>query len=66
MATNIDTEIRNRIDAFLTEVTDLVRQAALGAVREVLGATPAPSRSKTTGRRKKAGTRTKGGTRRCW
>lgn len=35
--TEIDQEIRNRIDVFLGEISELVREAALEAVREALG-----------------------------
>ncbi len=34
---SIDTEIRARVDAFVDELQDLIRRAALAAVKEVLG-----------------------------
>ncbi len=36
-AKDIDTQIRNRIDSFLKEIGDLVRQSALAAVQDALG-----------------------------
>ena len=67
MTTSTDSQIRSRIDSFLAEMTTLVRQSALEAVREALGngAAPArrrPGRPKGTGNgRKKAGRRASGG-----
>ena len=68
MPTPTDSQIRSRIDSFLAEMTALVRQSALEAVREALGNGEAParrgpgrprgSRNKATGsRRKKAARR---------
>ena len=71
MANPIDSQIRSRIDSFLAEMTTLVRQSALEAVREALGngAVPArrgPGRPKGSGAgngRKRVGRRAKGGKR---
>ena len=40
----IDTQIRDRVDAFITEITSLVRETALDAVREAIGESGSPKR----------------------
>jgi len=50
--TAIDDQIRTRIDAFVEEISGLVRQAAVEAVRAALqGSTPAPSPAARRGRK---------------
>ncbi len=47
----IDSEIRDRIESFLTEISQLVKASALEAVREVLGdGGPAPARTAVAAR----------------
>jgi hypothetical protein len=49
----LDSTIRIRIDAFVTELTSLVKEAALASVGEALGSTPrrGPGRPRGTRRR---------------
>jgi hypothetical protein len=63
--TALDTEIRSRIEAFLGEISSLVRQSALEAVREALGGNgigseAAPAR-RGPGRPRGSGTGARGG-----
>lgn len=53
--TSSDHAIRIRIDAFLAELSELVRSAALGSVHAVLGGEPAPGRSRGPGRPRGSG-----------
>ena len=49
--TNIDAQLRQRVDAFVNEMSDLIRQAALEAVSEALGgAQPRRAVSRATSR----------------
>lgn len=62
---NLDAQIRDRIEAFVDEVADLVRRAALDSVKEALegpGSSPRPRgpRRKKGGARKKAGSARRG------
>lgn len=41
MATNTEQLIRERVDAFVADIADLIRQTALESVNEALGGTPA-------------------------
>ena len=73
MTQPIDSQIRSRIDSFLAEMTALVRQSAVEAVREALGNGAAPARRgpgrprgsrnqpRSGNGRKKAGRRAAGG-----
>jgi hypothetical protein len=46
---NTDSEIRTRIDSFLTELSGLVRKAALESVQDALGSGAAPRRRRGPG-----------------
>lgn len=48
---DVDRQIRDRVEAFVTELTDLVRQAALESVSEVLGGQPVPGAARRRGGR---------------
>ena len=56
----LDEEIRNRIDSFLTELSGLVKQAAIDAVHGALGTDAAPRERRSTGTRRSTNRRTRG------
>ena len=50
---DLERRIRDRVDAFVEELTDLIRQAALESVKEALGSAESPpprAKQKRTGR----------------
>jgi hypothetical protein len=50
----IDAQIRARIESFTTELTELVKQAAVETVQDALGGAAAPARRRGPGRPRKA------------
>lgn len=52
MATNIESELRSRVDAFAAELADLIRRSTLETLQAVLNGTTTPVRVTT---RRKAG-----------
>ena len=54
---NLDAEIRSRIDAFLGDISTLVRQSALEAVRSALGENGTSSPARGPGRPRGSGAR---------
>ncbi len=61
---DVDRQIRDRVEAFVSELTDLIRQAALESVSEVLGGQAVPAvGSRRGGRPPRSRSRRRGGKR---